>query len=114
MVQSSSKRSDMPRTLFKIILMLGLALAGVAAIAAEPEPAETANPAATCAASAFDFGGRIIENGEVTDTWTLTCWRQPGQQGTPTASATAKPVDAVPVASQSVRPAGDVQGPQRF
>ena len=120
MVQSSGKRSDTPRTLFKIILLLGLALAGVAAIAAEPQtiqtnPAET-NTSSTCAQTAFDFGGRIVENGEVTDTWTLTCWRQPAQETAPaaTASVTVRPTETMPVASQSVRPAGEAQGPQRF
>ena len=125
MVQSSGKRSDTPRTLFKIILMLGLALAGVAAIAAEPAPAQAtdksadtvADSAAGCARTTFDFGGRVIENGEATDTWTLTCWRQPAQQASapsPSATAAAKPVDAQPVASQARHPIGQIQGPERF
>jgi hypothetical protein len=117
MVQSSDKRSDTTRTLFKIILMLGLALAGVAAIAAEPPQTETESTT-TCATTQFAFGGRIIENGEVTDTWTLTCWRQPAQQAaTPSASTIAKPgeakpVDATPVATQPARQTG--QADRRF
>jgi hypothetical protein len=120
MVQSSGKHGDTPRTLFKIILMLGLALAGVTAIAAEPQTSEATtaetNTSSSCAQSSFDFGGRIIENGEVSDTWTLTCWRQPVQEAAPaaTASVTVRPTGAMPVASQSVSPAGEVQGPQRF
>jgi len=110
MVQSSDKRSDMARTLFKIILMLGLALAGVAAIAAEPSPTETASTT-TCAKTAFEFGGRIVQNGEATDTWTLTCWRQPAQQA---AGAPAKPVDAMPVATQSMPQTGTANGAPRF
>jgi hypothetical protein len=106
MVQSSDKRSDMPRTLFKIILMLGLALAGVAAIAAEPQPTETASTT-TCAKTTFEFGGRVVQNGEATDTWTLTCWRQPAQQAaTPPGPSPAKPVDAMPVATQSMPQTG--------
>jgi len=113
MVQSSGKRSDTPRTLFKIILMLGLALAGVAAIAAEP-PQTQAESTATCAETRFDFGGRIIENGEVTDTWTLTCWREPAQAAvTPSPARIAKPgeappVDATPVATRPARQTGQV------
>jgi hypothetical protein len=111
MVQSSDKRSDTARTLFKIVLMLGLALAGVAAIAAEPPQTETESTA-TCARTEFAFGGRVIENGEVTDTWTLICWRQPAQP-TATPSETAnvkpvetKPVDATAVATQPTRQTG--------
>lgn len=111
MVQSSGQRSDTYRTLFKIILMLGLALAGVAAIAAEPPQTEAASTT-TCARTEFVFGGRIIENGEATDTWTLICWRQPVPQ-TAVPSATAdvkpvetKPVDATAVATQPTRQTG--------
>ena len=110
MVQSSDKRSDMPRTLLKIILMLGLALAGVAAIAAEPQPTETASRT-TCAKTTFEFGGRIVQNGEATDTWTLTCWRQPAPQA---AAQSAKPVDAMPVATQSMPQTGMATGAPRF
>ncbi|MDB5362095.1 MAG: hypothetical protein JWO51_3392 [Rhodospirillales bacterium] len=96
MVQSSGKRGDTPRTLFKIILMLGLALAGVAAIAAEPPPA-------ACAETEFAFGGRIVENGEATDTWTLTCWRQPAAQAAvPSTAAVVKPVETKPVDATTV------------
>jgi len=120
MVQSSDRRGDTSRTLFKIILMLGLALAGVAAIAAEPPQTEAAQaePASTttCAQTKLSFGGRIIENGEVTDTWTLTCWREPVQQAAvaPPASPTAKPIDALPVATQTVRQTGAASGAGRF
>jgi hypothetical protein len=110
MVQSSGKRSDTPRTLFKIILMLGLALAGVAAIAAEP-PQTQAESSTICAEARFDFGGRIIENGEVTDTWTLTCWRQPAQQAatpSPAKPGEAPPVDATPVATRPARQTSQV------
>lgn len=114
MVHSSDKRSDMPRTLVKIILMLGLALAGVAAIAAEPAPTETASTTA-CAKTTFEFGGRIVQNGEATDTWTLTCWRQPAQQATMSPGAPpAKPVDAMPVATQSAPQTGMATGAPRF
>lgn len=118
MVQSSGKRGDAPRTWFKIILMLGLALAGVAAMAAEPAPSETATTPTTCAETQMVFGGRIIENGEVTDTWTLVCWRRPVEPTTPSTAvqaAPAKPVAAVPVAAgQPVRQTGQVQGMERF
>lgn len=110
MVQSSDKRSDMPRTLVKIILMLALALAGVAAIAAEPAPTDTASTT-TCAKTALEFGGRIVENGEATDTWTLTCWRQPAQQN---ATQSAKPVEAMPVGSRSLPQPGRTADAPRF
>ena len=119
MVQSSSKHGDTPRTLLKIILMLGLTLTGFAAFAEEPS-AEATTPASACAETSFDFGGRVIENGQVTDSWTLTCWRQPPQQAdTAAATAAAKPVDAksidaVPVASQMPCPPDEAQAGARF
>jgi hypothetical protein len=122
MVQSSDRRGDTPRTLFKIILMLGLALVGVAAMAAEPQQNETAEnqtaqtetaSTTTCAETKFAFGGRIIENGEVTDTWTLTCWREPKQEAAMPAPA-AKPIDALPVSTQPVRQLGLEPGSGRF
>jgi len=87
-------RGTAPRTLVKIILMLGLALVGVAALAAEP--AQTDTPESSCAMTRFDFNGRIIENGKATDTWTLTCWRRPPEQA---AVPAAKPVAVQPVAT---------------
>ncbi len=58
MIQASDQRGDLPRALIKIILLLGLALAGVAAIAAEPPQADSA-AAPACARTTFEFGGRI-------------------------------------------------------
>jgi len=118
MVQSSGKRGDTPRTLFKIILMLGLALAGVAAIAAEPPQSEPTS--AACAETELAFGGRIVENGEATDTWTLTCWRQPAHQAAvPSTTAIVKPVetkpvDATTVATQPSRQIGMTPDEARF
>jgi len=108
MVQSSDSRGDTPRTLFKIILMLGLALAGVAAMAAEPPQAETGG-ATVCAQTKLAFDGRTTEAGQSTDTWTLTCWREPAQEAAmpaPPPSPTAKPIDAQPVATQPARQTG--------
>ncbi len=122
MVHSSNGRGDTPRTLFKIILMLGLALVGVAAMAAEP-PQPDMNSGAACAGSKLTFGGRIIENGLATDTWTLTCHRAPDQEAAmPTAPAaptaptapTAKPVDVMPVATLPARQTGLAPGSGRF
>lgn len=116
MVQSSGKRGDTPRTLFKIILMLGLALAGVAAIAAEPPQSEPPSTAA-CAETEFAFGGRIVENGEATDTWTLTCWRQPAAVPSTTAivkPAETRPVDATTVATQPNRQSSMTPDEARF
>jgi len=124
MVQSSDRRGDTPRTLFKIILMLGLALAGVAAMAAEPPQTETtqAELASTtvCAQTKLAFGGRTTEAGQSTDTWTLTCWREPAQEAAMPAppsspvSSIAKPIDALPVATQPVRQTGLAPGAGRF
>jgi hypothetical protein len=97
-MHSSEPRGTTPRTLFKIVLMLGLALVGVAALAAE-QP-QTDKPEAACAMTRFGFDGRTVENGNVTDNWTLTCWRQPPQQAVAPA---AKPVAAEPVATGLVR-----------
>jgi hypothetical protein len=112
MIPSSDKRSDTPRTLFKIVLMLGLALAGVAAIAAEPEPTppiDMSDASPGCAKATFEFGGRITQNGEPADSWTLTCQRRPAAL-----ASTPKPVDVLPVAAQPQRPPRDVQGIERF
>lgn len=112
MIPSSRPRGATPRTLFKIILMLGLALAGVAAIAAEPEPQDqtsTADASPGCTKTTLEFGGRTSQGGESTDAWTLTCWRPQAQQ-----AAAPKPVDAQPVATRSPRPPRDVQGIERF
>lgn len=116
MVQSSNGRGDTPRTLFKIILMLGLALVGVAAMAAEP-PQPDANSGAACAGSKLTFGGRIIENGLATDTWTLTCQRVPDLEAAmppPPATSTSKPVDVTPVATVPARQTGLAPGSGRF
>ncbi len=90
----SENRGTAPRTLFKIILLLGLALACVAALAAEPP--ETGKPETSCAMTRFDFDGRTVENGNVTDNWTLTCWRHPPEQA---AVPAPKPVPVQPVAT---------------
>ena len=104
MAQALDTRGSTPRTLFKISLMLGLVLAGVAALAAEPEPTQTETaPQAGCAKTSFEFGGRVTENGESTDNWTLVCWRLP------TAEAMAPPIAAAPVAAV---PAGTQQARQ--
>jgi hypothetical protein len=124
MVQALDKRGATPRTLLKIILMLGCVLAGVAALAAEPEPAPTDTGAAdaSCAQTAFEFGGRVTQNGEATDTWTLTCWRRPATgeaASAPTVDAslppaTSRPLPATPVATLPVCLPGCVPAPARF
>src|SRR5262249_30502995 len=82
MVHTLEKRPN-AQTLIKIVLMLGLVLVGVAALAAEPEPAVAdSTPAADCARTTFEFGGRVVQNGEATDSWTLTCWRAPVAEAT--------------------------------
>lgn len=108
-MSSFENRGTAPRTLVKIILMLGLALVGVAALAAEP--AQTEKPEASCAMTRFDFDGRSVENGNATDTWTLTCWRQPPEQA---AAPAAKPVVARPVATGATRPAVPSPGIELF
>ncbi|HEV2675700.1 MAG TPA: hypothetical protein VGV37_14240 [Aliidongia sp.] len=103
MVHTLDRRGSTPRTLFKMILMLGLVLVGVAALAAEPEPVATdAAPSPGCATTTFEFGGRIVQNGESTDVWTLTCHRNPAAEAA-MPPATATPITAVPVATGSAR-----------
>ena len=112
MAEALEKRST-PATLFKIVALLGLVLAGVAALAAEPEPEPTtatatagADPASApgCVRTTFEFGGRVVQNGEATDTWTLTCWRSPtAEAAAPTVSA---PIPAVPVATHEMHQPG--------
>jgi len=114
MAQALDRRGAAPRTLFKIVLMLGLVLAGVAALAAEPEtPADDGAGQAGCARSSFEFGGRTVENGMSTDTWVLTCYRSPAVEAAappaePTAASptAAAPVEAVPVATQQTPQSG--------
>ena len=102
MVRSSTPRGSSPRTLAKIVLMLGVVLAGVAALATEPStdtaaPTETA-AASSCAESQFVYDGRDAASGTPTDSWTLTCWRHPAEAAAKPAST--RPVEATPVATQ--------------
>lgn len=111
MAQALDTRGGTSRALFKIILMLGLVLAGVAALAAEPEPA--AAPSAGCAKTTFEFGGRVIQNGEPTDTWTLTCERAPVPEA-PATTSSASPVATFPVATVPPSRTNAAQGNARF
>lgn len=115
MTQALDTRGSTPRTLFKIILMLGLVLAGVAALAAEPESATV--PSAGCAKTTLEFGGRVVKDGEATDIWTLTCERAPAAEAaTPpaTASTSAAPAATFPVATVPASRTDAAQGAARF
>jgi hypothetical protein len=107
MAQSQDRRGATPRTLIKFAALLALALAGVAALAAEPDQAP--NVPAVCARTSFDFGGRVVQNGETTDNWTLTCWRAPAPPASAPVPMTAEaaphpapvaPMQAMPVAGK--------------
>jgi hypothetical protein len=118
MVQALDKRGATPRTLLKIVLMLGFVLVGVAALAAEPEPqpadTDTTTADAACARSTFEFGGRVTENGEATDTWTLTCWRAPAPEASVATAPPVRSIQAMPVATVPACQPGCVPASSRF
>ena len=116
MAEALDRRGATPRTLFKIILMLGCVLAGVAALAAEPDQtgAVAPTPEADCARTSFEFDGRTTDNDQPTDHWTLTCWRAPTAEAATTPADPARPVPATPVATLPSGQPGNAPAPARF